>query len=125
MRKLNPKELVQIGVMNEELVQIGVMNEELVQNSVMDAKINPKVVHQKSKTRTIMCFCACPSVVLDIREGQPRPPQTDIFWGGRRVRVLPTLAKLSLAKSHLGQSFFLLGLVLFRPIQVRPISFST
>ena len=26
------------------------------------------------KTLTFSCFCACLGVVLDIREGQPRPP---------------------------------------------------
>ena len=38
--------------------------------------------HQKKKTRTFLCLCVCPGVVLDIREGQPQPPQTDIFLEG-------------------------------------------
>ena len=38
------------------------------------------------KTRTMLCFCACPGVVFDIREGHPRPlPQTDIFCGRGEV----------------------------------------
>ena len=47
-------------------------------------------VHKKKKTRTFLCFCACPGVVLDIREGQPRhPPQTDIFLGGGTLPTAP------------------------------------
>ena len=34
---------------------------------------------KKKKTRTILCFYACPGVVLDIREGQPRPPSDGHF----------------------------------------------
>ena len=27
-----------------------------------------------SKNTDFLCFCTCPGVLLDIREGQPRPP---------------------------------------------------
>ena len=29
---------------------------------------------KKKKHGLFLCFCACPGVILDIREGQPRPP---------------------------------------------------
>ena len=32
--------------------------------------------------KNVMCFCACPGVVLDIREGQPRPPPLRLFFLG-------------------------------------------
>ena len=39
--------------------------------------------HQKKKTLTILCSCACPGVVLDIREGQiPAPLRLTFFLGG-------------------------------------------
>ena len=40
--------------------------------------------HQKKKTKKHGLHCACPGVVLDFREGQPRPTlRLTIFWGGR------------------------------------------
>ena len=44
----------------------------------------PATPSPKKKTLTFLCLCACPGVVLDIREGQRRAqPQTDMLLGGR------------------------------------------
>ena len=34
----------------------------------------------------ILCFCACPGVVLDIWEGQPRLPLRLTFWGNKEKK---------------------------------------
>ena len=40
---------------------------------------------KKKKTRTILCFCACPGVVLDMWS-TPALPQTDFFGEGGGVQ---------------------------------------
>ena len=58
--------------------------------------------HQKKKNTDFFVLVLA-GVVHDIREGQPQPPQTDIFWGGGRgSNHNPTFTERLLAELRCG-----------------------
>ena len=91
-----------LSLVGQQLLRVH-LDELLPEFAVLEGLTSQRfALSQKKKTLTFLCLCACPGVVLDIREGQRRAPLRLTFcWAGGGGRPPPPGVVLDIGEGQL------------------------